>query len=101
MDAVWVGKAEVSITSECALDLDGAGAFVWCATQACDQAVFISKVGEMLEYYNLVPIAFEKVGLAANLMDPSEDLFEIITRAEQDPAYAIYGTFHCYPYHAG
>jgi hypothetical protein len=99
MDGVWVGLAEVSIGPTCTLDLTGAGAFVWCATQASNKKEFVNKVGKMLASYGLNLIEYGEIGLAIDIPEPAGDLFEIATRAAQDPTYILYGTFHSYAHH--
>ena len=50
---VWIGLAEVTIGENCDLDLEGAGSFTWCATQAWDKENFSKKIEGMLVFYGL------------------------------------------------
>ena len=99
MAAVWLGLAEVSIGPGCVLDLDGAGAFVWWATQADCKETFVRKVDATLKDYGLVPVGYENIEAVLNPMDLIEELFEIATRAEESPDYVLYGTFHVFDHH--
>jgi hypothetical protein len=99
MACVWVGMVEVSISPTCTLELDGVGAFVWCATQAGDEQMFVCNVEKMLRSYGLLPIMFEKVQCAEELAESSEGLEEIIIRAAENPGYVLYGTFHTFNHH--
>jgi hypothetical protein len=99
MPPVWIGVAEVSVGQNCDLDLDAAGSFVWCATQAASDENFSKKIGEMLEFYGLHLIALRNVKQFEDLDSPSDELTEIAGRAAESPDFALYGTFHTYPHH--
>ena len=100
MGCVWIGMVEVSIGPDCTLDfLEGVGAFVWYAAQADSEEMFIKKVGETVTGYGLIPIEFENIRPVDDVMELDEELFEIVTRAEESADFAIYGTFHTFPHH--
>jgi hypothetical protein len=99
MGHVWIGMAEVSIGPHCILELSGAGAFVWCATQANGESMFIQKAEEMLTHYGLIPVGFENVRCVDDLTGISEDLAEIVMRAGENPDYVLYGTFQTFNHH--
>lgn len=100
MGCVWLGMLQVSIGPNCTLDfIDGAGAFVWFATQADCEETFIKKVGGVVESYGLVLIESSHVGPVEDVMELSEEHFDMATRAERSPEYCIYGTFDTYPFH--
>jgi hypothetical protein len=99
MGHVWIGMAEVSIGPHCTLELGGVGAYVWCATQANGESTFIQKAEKMLTHYGLISIGFEDVHPVEDLEVISEDLAEIVMRAEENPDYVLYGTFQTFNHH--
>ncbi|MFL6427643.1 MAG: hypothetical protein ACJ71S_05320 [Acidobacteriaceae bacterium] len=93
--------AQVSVGRDCELELEAAaGSSVWCATQAQDATEFAKKIDEILDFYGLHIIVLEAVGQFENCDAPSAELAGIAQRAAQDPNFALYGTFHTYPYHS-
>jgi hypothetical protein len=99
LDEVWVGLAEVSIGKNCELDLEGAGSFTWCATQARDGESFSQKIERMLVFYGLLLVDLQRVCRFNDFEDPSGELAEIAERAAKNADFALYSTFHTYPHH--
>lgn len=53
----------------------------------------------MLKGYGLVPVGYENIEIVKDTMELNEVIFEIVTRAEEDPNYVLYGTFHIFDHH--
>jgi len=97
---IWVGIAEVSASASVKFEgFNCAGAFVWWAATANDASDFRSKVEEATTYYGLVLIELTEVGPACERVDISDELFELVQRAEEDNRWILYGTFHKYLHH--
>jgi hypothetical protein len=99
MDRVWVGLAEVSIRRDCELELNGAGGFVWCASQAHDEGDFLKKIEEVLNFDRLDLIDLKRVSTFEECDDPPDELLEMVDRASENPKFRMYGTFYTYPHH--
>ncbi|HEY1963282.1 MAG TPA: hypothetical protein VGG59_00055 [Acidobacteriaceae bacterium] len=96
---IWAGLAEVSIEANCDLDLEGAGSFVWCATQAQDKEGFSRKIEVMLAFYGLHLVELQRVCRFNEVEDPSEELAEMAERVAENEDFVLYGTFYTYPHH--
>ena len=100
MKEVWIGLTQVSKANECQMDFwDGAGAFVWWATQAYSEEEFLRKLRSTLEHYKLVLFEVEQVRRFEDSGESAEEIHEIVKRAEENENWTLYGTFHTFPYH--
>jgi len=96
---IWVGLTDVSKNDDCELNLDGAGAFVWWATQASSEEEFLRKLTKGLEHYKLALIEVERIRSFDESDEVSEDFYEMVERARQNPEWVCFGTFNTYPHH--
>jgi hypothetical protein len=94
---VWIGLTQVTKADGCRMDFwDGAGAFVWWATQADSEEEFLRKLKKTLEYYSLVLFEVEQVRRFADSQENSEELCEMVERAMENDDWTLYGTFHTF-----
>ncbi len=99
MDDVWIGLTEVSKGEGCELDLSGAGAFVWWATQADSEESFVRKLKGALEHYKLVLLDATEIRKVGEPGEAPEELWEIVERARENESWTLFGTFHMYRHH--
>ncbi len=78
---------------------DGAGAFVWWATQADSEEEFLQKLKSTVEYYKLVLFEVEQIRRFEESGERSEEIHEMVERAMANEDRALYGTFNTFPHH--
>jgi len=99
LSEVWIGLTDVAKVEGCGLDFDGVGAFVWWATQADSEEVFLRKLRSALEYYKLVLLEAKEIRKFGESEDVSEELYEMVERVRENEKWTLFGTFHTYRHH--
>lgn len=99
MPDVLVGLTEVSKGEGCDLEFSGAAAFVWWATQADSEEMFLRKLSGVLDKYRLVLNETTEIRPFKDTDDVSDEFFEMVEQARQNESWVIFGTFYTYPHH--
>jgi hypothetical protein len=95
LNEIWVGLTDVSKAEGCELNFNGAGAFVWRATQANSEREFLQKAWD---YYKLTLIEVSKIRQFDESDEVVDELFEMIERVREHESWVLFGTFHSYPH---
>ena len=95
---LWIGLVELKPLNR--EEYGAAGAFTNSITWACNATEFRKKAEVIAAEMNLYVLEVEgeePLAERAKKASLSEDLDDMIQRAESNPNAIIYGTFHCYP----
>jgi hypothetical protein len=95
---LWIGLVELKPLNR--EEYGAAGAFTNSITWACNATEFRKKAEVIAAEMNLYVLEVEgeePLAERAKKAPLSEDLDDMIQRAESNPNAIIYGTFHCYP----
>jgi hypothetical protein len=99
LSEVWIGLTEVAKADRCELDFHGVAAFVWWATQADSEEVFLRKLSRAMEYYKLVLLEAKEIRRFGDSENVSEELYEMVERVRDNENWTLFGTFHTYRHH--
>jgi hypothetical protein len=94
---LWIGLVELKPLNR--EEYGAAGAFTNIITWACNAVEFRKKAETIAGTMNLYVIGVEGEEPLSERTDRtavSEDLEDMIQRAESNPDAIVYGTFHCY-----
>jgi len=94
---LWIGLVEARPLDTKAYD--AAGAFTHIVTWACDAAEFRTKADKILATLDLYVFEVEGEKPLAQWLekrDPSDEIEDMIQRAESNPNAIVWGTFHRY-----
>jgi hypothetical protein len=96
---LWKGLVELRRLPHSDLLHDAAGAFTNIVTWASDAVEFREKAECLADSLGLYVFGVEHEHPVANDMDSavSEEIADLIERAESNPNAILYGTFHTYP----
>jgi len=95
---MWIGLVELKPLNR--EEYGAAGAFTNIVTWACNSTEFRKKaeiIAADMNLYVLEVEGEEPLAKRAKKVPLSEDLDDMVQRAESNPNAIIYGTFHCYP----
>jgi hypothetical protein len=98
LNEIRVGLTDLSKAEGCELNFNGAGAFVWRATQANSEGEFLQKLQKALDYYELTLIEISKIRQFDESDEVVDELFEMIERVREHENWVLFGTFHSYPH---
>jgi hypothetical protein len=99
LNEIWVGLTDVSKAEGCELNFNGAGAFVWWATQANSEREFLQKLHKALDYYKLTLIEVSGIRHFDESDEIVDEFFEMVERVREHESWVLFGTFHSYPHH--
>lgn len=94
---LWIGLVEVRPLDRTAYG--AAGAFTYIVTWACNAAGFRKKADTIIATLNLYVIGVkgeEPLAHWTEKQTPSEEIEDMIQRAEFNPNAIVWGTFHRY-----
>jgi hypothetical protein len=96
---LWKGLVELRRLPHSDLLHDAAGAFTYIVTWASDAVEFREKAECLADSLGLYVFGVEHEHPVADDMDSavSEEIADLIERAESNPNAILYGTFHTYP----
>ena len=96
---LWIGVVELKPFNQ--EEYGAAGAFTNIVTWACTAAEFRKKADTIAETLNLYVISIEReepIAERTKKITVSDEIEDMIERAESNPNAIVYGTFHTYPF---
>jgi hypothetical protein len=99
MNPIWVGLFTVTGPKENEMLNGYAGACLWVAAQAEDEAKLRTRVDFVMRELGLTVVEAEQLQEVQDEDDLSEQVSELIPQARRDVESVVCGTWHKYKYH--
>ena len=97
---LWTGLVELKPLNR--KEYGAAGAFTNVVTWACDSEGFRRKAETIAAELQMYVVGVEEDGpLSTSPEDWSDEIDDMVRRAESNPTAIVYGTFHRYPHDEG